>query len=132
MVPDVPAKYCYQFQLNYHKLFSDGTEDVNWNTAVANEAFRLSWWYGLDLKDYYKRTNAVDPMVCENNFYTMKGLVYTSDGTDYTELVRQEMGLPEPNGETMVRLDAEKAAAYKQQAMEELTALGVTFPVTVD
>ena len=42
MVPDVPAKYCYQFQLNYHKLFSDGTEDVNWNTAVANEAFRLS------------------------------------------------------------------------------------------
>lgn len=104
----------------------------NWNTAAANEAFRLSWWYGLDLKEYYKRTNAVNPMACENNFYTMKGLVYTSDGTDYTELVRQEMGLPEANGETMVRLDAEKAAAYKQQAIEELTALGVTFPVTID
>ena len=132
MVPDVPAKYCYQFQLNYHKLFSDGTEDVNWNTAVANEAFRLSWWYGLDLKEYYKRTNAVDPMVCENNFYTMKGLVYTSDGTDYTELVRQEMGLPENNGETMIRLDAEKAEEYKQAAIEELTALGVTFPVGLD
>ena len=71
-------------------------------------------------------------MVCENNFYTMKGLVYTSDGTDYTELVRQEMGLPEPNGETMVRLDSEKAQQYKKQAMEELTALGVTFPVGVD
>ena len=125
LVPDVPAKYCYQFQLNYHKLFDDGSEDVNWNTAAANEAFRLSWWYGLDLKEYYKRTNAVNPMACENNFYTMKGLVYTSDGTDYTELVRQEMGLPEPNGETMVRLDTEKAAAYKQQAIEELTALGV-------
>lgn len=68
----------------------------------------------------------------ENNFYTMKGLVYTSDGTDYTELVRQEMGLPEPNGETMVRLDSEKAQQYKKQAMEELTALGVTFPVGVD
>ena len=132
LVPDVPAKYCYQFQLNYHKLFDDGSEDVNWNTAAANEAFRLSWWYGLDLKEYYKRTNAVNPMACENNFYTMKGLVYTSDGTDYTELVRQEMGLPEANGETMVRLDAEKAAAYKQQAIEELTALGVTFPVTID
>ena len=132
MVPDVPSKYCYQFQLNYNKLFEDGTPDVNWNTAVANEAFRLSWWYGLDLKEYYKRTNAVDPMVCENNFYTMKGLVYTSDGTDYTELVRQEMGLPEPNGETMVRLDKEKAKQYKEQAIEELTALGVTFPVGVD
>ena len=41
MVPDVPSKYCYQFQLNYNKLFEDGTPDVNWNTAVANEAFRL-------------------------------------------------------------------------------------------
>ena len=50
------------------------------------------------MKEYYKRTNAVNPMACENNFYTMKGLVYTSDGTDYTELVRQEMGLPEANG----------------------------------
>ena len=132
LVPDVPAKYCYQFQLNYHKLFDDGSEDVNWNTAAANEAFRLSWWYGLDLKEYYKRTNAVNPMACENNFYTMKGLVYTSDGTDYTELVRQEMGLPEANGETMVRLDAEKAEEYKQKAIEELTAQGVTFPVEVD
>ena len=71
-------------------------------------------------------------MSCENNFFTMKGLVYTSDGTEYTELVRQEMGLPELNGKTMVRLDADKAAQYKKQAMEELSAQGVTFPVGVD
>ena len=45
---------------------------------------------------------------------------------------RQELGLPELNGEKMVRLDADKAAQYKQQAIEELTALGVTFPVTID
>ena len=32
----------------------------------------------------------------------------------------------------MVRFDAEKGASYKAQAMEELTALGVTFPVEVD
>ena len=89
-------------------------------------------WYGLDLSNYYKRTNAIDPMSCENNFFTMKGLVYTSDGTEYTELVRQEMGLPELNGKTMVRLDADKAAQYKKQAMEELSAQGVTFPVGVD
>ena len=71
-------------------------------------------------------------MACENNFYTMKGLCYTSDGTDYVELVRKEMGLPEENGETPVRLDAAKAEEYKKQAMEELTALGVTFPVELD
>ncbi len=132
LVPDVPSKYSYQMQLNYNKKNEDGTPDTNWNTAIANEAFRLSWWYGLDLSNYYKRTNAIDPMSCENNFFTMKGLVYTSDGTEYTELVRQEMGLPELNGKTMVRLDANKAAQYKKQAMEELSAQGVTFPVGVD
>ena len=132
LVPDVPSKYSYQMQLNYNKKNEDGTPDTNWNTAIANEAFRLSWWYGLDLSNYYKRTNEIDPMSCENNFFTMKGLVYTSDGTEYTELVRQEMGLPELNGKTMVRLDADKAAQYKKQAMEELSAQGVTFPVGVD
>ena len=132
LVPDVPSKYSYQMQLNYNKKNEEGTPDTNWNTAIANEAFRLSWWYGLDLSNYYKRTNAIDPMSCENNFFTMKGLVYTSDGTEYTELVRQEMGLPELNGKTMVRLDADKAAQYKKQAMEELSAQGVTFPVGVD
>ena len=71
-------------------------------------------------------------MSCENECFTMKGLVYTSDGTDYTELVKKELGLPEMDGEKMVRLDADKAAQYKKQAMEELSALGVTFPVGVD
>ena len=36
------------------------------------------------------------------------------------------------DGEKMVRLDADKAAQYKKQAMEELSALGVTFPVELD
>ena len=125
-------KYSYQIHFNYSKNKEDGTPDTNWNTAIANENFRKAIYYGLDLTDYYKRVNAVNPMNCENNFYTMKGLIYTSDGTDYTELVRQEIGLPENNGETMIRLDAEKAEEYKQAAIEELTALGVTFPVGLD
>ena len=132
LVPDVPSKYSYQYIFNYNKMKEDGTPDTNWNTAVANEAFRLSWYYGLDFTNYWKRVNAIDPMSCENNFYTMKGLVYTSDGTDYTDLVRKEMGMTDENGTTPIRLDAEKAEQYKQQAIEELTAQGVTFPVEVD
>ena len=132
LVPDIPSKYSYQFHFNYNKKTEDGETDTNWNTAIANEAFRKAWYYGLDLSDYFKRSNAINPMVCENNFYTMKGLVYTSDGTEYTELVRQELGLAESNGETPVRVDATKAEEYKKQAMEELTALGVTFPVEAD
>ena len=132
LVPDVPSHFSYQMQFNYNKNKEDGTPDTNWNTAIANEAFRLSWYYGIDFTNYWKRVNAINPMSCENNFYTMKGLVYTSDGTDYTDLVRKEMGMTDENGTTPIRLDADKAEQYKQQAIEELTAQGVTFPVEAD
>ena len=131
MIPLQPIR-SYSIRFNFDKYKEDGTPDTNWNTAAANKAFRLSIYYGLDLTNYYSRLNPLDPLSCENEYYTMKGLAYTSDGTDYTELVRQELGLPELNGEQIVRLDAEKAEQYKQQAIEELTALGVTFPVQID
>lgn len=131
MIPLQPTR-SYSIRFNFDKYKEDGTPDTNWNTAAANKAFRLSIYYGLDLTNYYSRLNPLDPLSCENEYYTMKGLAYTSDGTDYTELVRQELGLPELNGEQIVRLDAEKAEQYKQQAIEELTALGVTFPVQID
>ncbi len=131
MVPGVASKYSFQYHFNFNKKKPDGTVDTNWNTAIANEAFRRSWYYGLDLTDLWKRSDAINPMNSENNFYTMKGLVYTSDGTEYTELVAKELGL-EINGKTPARLNKEKAEQYKKQAMEELSALGVTFPVVVD
>lgn len=131
MIPLQPIR-SYSIRFNFDKYKEDGTPDTNWNTAAANKAFRLSIYYGLDLTNYYSRLNPLDPLSCENEYYTMKGLAYTSDGTDYTELVRQELGLPELNGEQIVRLDAEKAEQYKQQSIEELTALGVTFPVEMD
>ena len=65
-------------------------------------------------------------------FRSMKGLCYTSDGKDYLELVKKELGLPESDGKTPLRLDKEKAEELKKQAIEELTALGVTFPVSLD
>ena len=113
-------KKSYQFHFNYDKHNDDQSEDTNWNTAVANEAFRKCWYYGLNLGDYYKRTNAINPYKCYNNSYTMQGLVYLSDGTEYTSLVQEKLGLPQYDGESMTRL---------AQAIEKLTAEGVTFPV---
>ena len=134
LVPAVPSKYSYQFHFNYNKNLSDGSgnKDTNWNTAIANEAFRKSWYYGLNMSEYWKRSNAIDPFSCENNFYTMEGLVYTSDGTEYTQLVKEELGLKDSDGVTPARVDADLAEQYKQQAIEELTALGVTFPIEAD
>lgn len=59
-----PATGTYQIHFNYDKHLEDGTPDVNWNTAIANEAFRLSWYYGLDLTEYWKRTNSINPLSC--------------------------------------------------------------------
>ena len=129
LVEKRPTKFSYQFHFNYDKHNDDQSEDTNWNTAIANEAFRKCWYYGLDLGSYYKRTNAINPYKCYNNCYTMQGLVYLSDGTEYTSLVQEKLGLPAYDGETMTRLDSEKFEEYKAQAIEELTAAGVTFPV---
>ncbi len=131
LVEKQPTKYSSQIHLNFDKRNPDGTPDDNWNKAIANKAFRLSWYYGLDLSKYYTRINAINPMSCENNAYTMRGLLYNSEGTEYTELVRQELGLPEPDGKKMTRIDTEKFEQYKQQAIEELTAQGVTFPIEI-
>ena len=127
-----PTKYSYQIHLVYSKNLEDGeTPDTNWNTAVANENFRKSLYYGLNLTPYFARTNAINPLSCQNFCYTGNGVSFTSDGTDYTALVRQELGL-DYDYTKYARYDAEKAAEYKAKAIEELTAKGVTFPVTVD
>ena len=132
LVEKQPTKYSYLIHFNYNKHFDENTLDTNWNTAVANEAFRLCWYYGLDLKEWMGRTNAINPLICENNTYTMKGVVYTSDGKDYADLVEEKLGVGDYNGETMIKLNKEKAEQYKKQAIEELTAQGVTFPVEAD
>ena len=124
-----PKKYSYQFHFNFQKYNDDGTPDDNWNKAVANEAFRRCMLEGLDLTTYYARTNAINPLKCENDFYTMQGVCYNTSGKDYTELVRERMGYGQYDGETMVRTRGADIAALKQQAMDELSAIGVTFPV---
>lgn len=125
-----PTKYAWSVHFVYDKKLEDGTPDYNWNTAVANTAFRLAWYYGIDWTNYLKRTNAINPLSCNSYTYTARGVATDSKGTDYTQLVLDRLGLAYTD--TYDRLDTEKAAAYKAQAMEELSALGVTFPVQVD
>ena len=128
-----PKKYSYCFIFNYDKHFADGSVDENWNKAIANKAFRQCFSKGLELSKFYARYNPINPLKCENDFFTMKGLCYTTDGTDYTSLVAKEIGLDgeKYDGQTMIRLRANNGdiADLKKQAMEELSAIGVTFPV---
>ncbi len=131
LVEKRPRKYSYQMHFNYAKNNEDATPDTNWNTAVANENFRQALYWGLDLTDRWARTNFINPLNCENLAYTMKGLLYFSDGTEYTEKVVEKLGLTQ-DGKTPARYDQDKALDYKEKAMKELSAKGVTFPVEMD
>ena len=128
-----PKKFSYCFIFNYDKRKADGTADENWNKAIANKAFRQCFSKGLELSKFYARYNPINPLKCENDFFTMSGLCYTTDGTDYTSLVAQELGLDgeKYDGKTMKRLRTNNGdiTDLKKQAMDELSAIGVTFPV---
>ena len=126
-----PKKYSYQFHFNYQRFNDDGTPDDNWNKAIANTAFRQCFMKGLDLTRYLARTNPINPLKCENDYYTMRGVCYNTQGVEYTSLVGQKMGYGAYDGETMIRLrdNGGDIADLKKQAMDELSAIGVTFPV---
>ena len=97
-----PTAYAMHF--NYQKNNADGTPDVNWNKAIANTAFRQCFYRGLNLKAWFSRYNKINPLKCENDYYTMKGLCYNTQGVEYTTLVAKEMGFDAEkyDGETMI------------------------------
>lgn len=123
-----PTKYSYQMHFCWDKKNEDGSADTNWNTAIANENFRLALYYGLDITDYLARTNFIHPLSCQNYCYTANAVSVNSEGKDYTQMVRDELGL-QYDSEKFVRRDETKAAEYKTKAIEELTAAGVELPV---
>ena len=123
-----PTKYSYQMHFCWDKKNEDGSADTNWNTAIANENFRLALYYGLDITDYLARTNFIHPLSCQNFCYTANAVSVNSEGKDYTQMVRDELGL-QYDSEKVGRADAAKAAEYKAKAIEELTAAGVELPV---
>ena len=123
-----PTKYSYQMHFCWDKKNEDGSADTNWNTAIANENFRLALYYGLDITDYLARTNFIHPLSCQNYCYTANAVSVNSEGKDYTQLVRDELGL-QYDSEKFARRDETKANEYKAKAIEELTAAGVELPV---
>ncbi|MDO5016152.1 MAG: ABC transporter substrate-binding protein [Eubacteriales bacterium] len=126
-----PSVTSMQIHFCFDKNLESGDKDDNWNTAVRNKNFRLSWYYGLDLTNALSRLNAINPISCANYTYSSPNLVRTSDGKDYQTLVLEKIGIT-PSDEKFMRYDTDKAADYKAKAIEELTAAGVTFPVQCD
>ena len=79
-----PTKYSFQMHLNFQRKDENGNLDENWNKAVANRAFRQCFYKGIDFTNYYARTNKINPLKCENDYYTMPGVCYNTKGEEYT------------------------------------------------
>lgn len=127
------SSFSYSIRFNYNKNMEDGeTPDTDWNTAIANENFRRALLYGVDYTAFLARQNGINPLKCQNLCYTSESVSTTSDGTDYTVLVQKELGMEYGDMSSYVRYDAEAGQTYKQAAIEELTAAGITLPVQMD
>ena len=124
-------KFARSMYFNFQQMDADGNPCFDWNTAVANEAFRQSLYYGLDWTSWMARTNAINPLSIQNHAYTSRGVSTTTDGTDYVDLVMERIGAV-VDYENYSRVNKEKFEALKAQAIEELTAQGVTFPIECD
>jgi len=131
LVKKVTKEPSYFLMYNFAKKLEDGSDDTDWNQAAANEAFRLSIYYGVDLYDYFSRVDPITPYSIASYTFTHGKVAYTTDGTDYRDLVIEKLGLTVTD-DANARYDADLAASYKEQAIEELTAEGVTFPIQID
>lgn len=119
------SPFAYQIHFNFNKLDADGNPDDNWNKAVNNEAFRKAIRYGVNLEAYWSRFNFINPESGILETFTGAETAVFSDGRDYTDRVKELIGVKDGTP----RYDAAKGAQYAAQAKTELAAAGVTFPI---
>lgn len=104
--------------------------DDNWNKAVTNTAFRQTFVYGLDNSPLCLYNNRANPKAVDSKTILPYGGGSLDDGTDYKDLVIELLDYKEENNSFVKNKDL--FLKYKAQAIEELKAVGVTFPVDID
>lgn len=137
--PKIDFDYFYCFNFNVHALNEDfyregmtgysideKYEPENWEKAVNNENFRQSIMHAINRTStiYISTGDYADPATYIQNTITPAGFsVDESTGKDYTE----QDAFSEITSKDFYDPDA--ALAYKEAAMQELSAENVTFPV---
>ena len=116
--------YSYFFTFDFDPKFDEIYEPDNWRLAVNNENFRQSLFWGLDR---LKAKTVIEPDNPEDLIWDVitPPNVCVLNGKDYAEYVRAY------TPEIRMTADEEKALAFRDAAVEELTAAGATFPVKV-
>ena len=127
VIPGLPdTVYMYYYGFNFWPQFDEKYEPENWDLAVNNENFRQSLYWALNRQ---KLVLTVDPYFGENlisNTITAKTWADV-DGIDFTQIGDLKAIADRPNHQ----FEPDKALEYKEKAMQELKAQGVTFPIKV-
>ena len=116
------GQYSYFFCFNFDPQFDDVYEPENWKIAVNNENFRQSIMAGLDR---VKAKTVIEPDNPEDLLWdtVTPADIVIYDGQDYTQ-----MGAL---ADVKVEFNEEKAKAYRDAAIPELTEAGATLPIKV-
>ena len=117
------TSYSYWYLFNFDPNFDAEYEPENWDLAVNNENFRKSIYAAMNRAAALSASDAMDPASLVSNTITPAGFAAASaDYTTYGELAKFA-------ATDYCNVDA--ALAYKEAAIQELTAAGATFPVKV-
>ena len=124
--PSRPSSYSYFYLFNFMPTYEerDGLSHDQWLAAANNENFRKSIYYGLDR---IKAISCYDPYTPEE--YEIRTITPPNfcavDGTDYPDLE------PLKDYSSTEQFQSDQALAYKEKAVEELTAAGVSLPIMI-
>lgn len=120
----IKVDYSYFYSFNFDPKFDKEYEPDNWRIAVNNENFRQSLKAGIDRVRAFSVSEPETPEILLSNTITPETFV-TNKGKDYTSY----------NGLEAISkgksFDEAAALSYKEAAVSELTAAGVTFPVKI-
>ena len=123
--PGIPSHdFQWYFMFNFDPQFGPEHEPDNWRLAVNNEAFRQAVFWGIDS---HRALLATDPFNAElylSNTVTPRGFAIV-DGTDFVDMAPLNRFHQYPNWLHY----PERALQFRDQAVQELTAAGATFPI---
>lgn len=119
---DGDTSYVYLF--NFEPRFDSIYEPENWSLAVNNENFRVTIYAGLDRVNALAANEPYHPAAALNSTVTPPRFA-AMDGKDYTQY---DPLLPFAAGDSF---DEAAARNHRDLAIDELTAVGCTFPIQI-
>lgn len=115
----------YWYSFDFKPTYGDEYAPVDWMRCVLNNNFRHAIMSAFDREFIVQSAvEQENPNALIQNTITPAGSCYTDKGVDFADM-------PAFDGIENNYYNLDMAAQYKAAAIEELTAEGVTFPVTV-